>query len=78
LAILITPEQKLLNMPDSLPTATAWTQQHYFFLPLPLPLVAEPLVAEPFVATLLALLGVALAGEALAFTVSSCLFCASR
>ena len=53
-------------------------KQHYFFLPLPLPLVAEPLVAEPFVATLLALLGVALAGEALALTVSSCLFCRSR
>ena len=53
-------------------------KQHYFFLPLPLPLVAEPLVAEPFVATLLALLGVALAGEAFAFTVSSCLFCRSR
>jgi hypothetical protein len=52
--------------------------KHYFFFPLPLPLVAEPLVAEPFVATLLALLGVALAGEALAFTVSSCLFCRSH
>lgn len=44
--------------------------QHYFFLPLPLPLVAEPLVA-----TLLARDGVADAGEALPLTVSSCLFC---
>ena len=44
--------------------------QHYFFLPLPLLLVAEPLVA-----TLLALDGVAEAGDALPLTVSSCLFC---